>query len=580
MILQELSQFYNKLMSNPDIDICEPGFSMENISFKIKISEDGSLFDPENPIEDLRDSEKKPKKIRVPKFDGKRASGIKPYFLWDKTDYIIGIKKDNDLNEIKTDKHHQAFLRLIDMVESAVDKTHKEVNAVRSFCLSENNITFLRNSPHWNDFLNSFIIFEIVGSGYSNIFENQDIINIWLEYYEKHAGKSDNLNGLCLVSGKTSKLARLHPTIKRGVGGKNDIPMISCNFDSAESYGKKKNENAQISAFSASAIAGALNYLVENRKHNLLIADTRILFWAESNNKFEEIFDQIFSGPGDDGYSKDLLSFFTSLQLGILPDPVNDSSRFFILGLAPNAARISVRFWIVDSVNNMSLKIGKHFSDLNLIKERENNVSYPSVRQLILELAKLHKSENIPHNITAPVIQSIINATNYPLKLLSILLSRMRSDQKYDRLNYYRASFIKAILNRNYKKEITMSLDPDRKTVPYLLGRLFSVIEKVQEESAAGSLNTTIKDRYFASASTTPQAVFPRLFSLHQNHMKKLKSEKTGLAVTREKMMGEVISGLPASLPSTLKLDEQGEFSIGYYHQRQDFFTKKEEQPE
>jgi len=234
-------------------------------------------------------------------------------------------------------------------------------------------------------------------------------------------------------------------------------------------------------------------------------------------------------------------------------------------------------------VERIALHIGRHFADLQLVSSNaEHDSPYPSAWQLLIETAVQRKSENIPPNLAGPFMRSILSGGPYPNYLLSLLISRLRAEQDGDRirkLSYYRAAFIKAILNRNYKKELTMALDKNRDAVPYLLGRLFALLEKIQEESAGTSLNTTIKDRYFSSASTNPRTVFPVLLRLTQNHFKKLKSEKPGLAVVREKELGEVMEKLD-TFPATLKLEDQGEFAIGYYHQRQDFFKKKEEETE
>lgn len=586
MILQELTHFYERLLNNPDIDICEPGFSKENISFKIIINENGELVDKNHPIIDLRESDGKnlrPIKIKVPKFDGKRTSGIKPYFLWDKTDYLIGIKaevsSDGQQIEKETPQHNRSFCNLIEKIEKMTGEYHPALLAIYRFCNNKDQIQYLRNSPYWTEFLNSFVIFEVQGSNTKSVFEIEKINLIWEKYYSALSKTDDTPNVFCLVNGSELPLAKIHPTIKKGIGGKNDIPFVSCNFDAAESYGKKKNTNAYVSIKAASAIAGALNYLIDTRKHNLTIADTKTLFWAEKNDKFAEYFWQYYDPPKDSGFSEELYAFLKSVRSGKLPQDVQDSSRFFILGLTPNAARIAVRFWYVNTVEAIARNMGCHLADLQIQMEHpERNSEYPSIWQLLIETATQHKTENIPPNIVGPLMRSILSGSQYPAHLLSILLNRVRIDQEYWRLNYYRASFIKAILNRNYKKELTMALDPSRIQTPYSLGRLFSILEKVQEESAGGNLNATIKDRYFATASTTPKIVFPLLLRLTQNHFKKLKSEKPGLAVTREKQLGEVMN-LINEFPATLKLEDQGEFAIGYYHQRQDFFKRKESDP-
>jgi len=582
MILQELNKFYDRLLQDITIDVCPPGFSMENISFKIVLNADGTLFDRENPITDLRKQEGKktlPVKIRVPKFDGKRTSGIKPYFLWDKTDYILGIKrnstkKDEIVEEFTPDKH-TAFIKMITTIESETGLSHPAVQAVKLFCSRLENNGLLRSSVHWGDFLNSFVVFQVNGFSTSHIFEIDAINDCWLKYYSNFKTSSSAKKGFCLVNGDDGLLATVHPTIKKGVGGKNDIPLVSCNFDAAESYGKKKNANSQISTLAASYIAGAVNYLLDNRSHNLKIAETRTVFWAENNPKFESFFGAVFDSQVREGDSADLKAFLGSITIGKLPKDICDASRFFILGMAPNAARISVRFWFVDKVENLARNLGRHFNDLQIIKQRQEQLNFPDIWHLIIETATQHKTENIAPNITGPFLQSILFAKRYPENLLPILVSRMRADQEYNKLNYYRASLIKAILNRNYDKELTMALDKSRNDVPYNLGRLFALLEKVQEESSGGSLNSTIKDRYFSSVSSTPRSVFPLIIRLNQNHLKKLKSSNPGLAVYREKELGDIYDKLEV-FPATLKLEDQGVFAIGYYHQRQDLFTKKE----
>jgi len=583
MILQELTKLYRKLLENPDVDICEPGYSKENISFKIIINPNGQLIDNKNPIMDLRETDGKivrPVKVRVPKFDGKRTSKPMPYFLWDKTDYIIGVARDANNDDpskfIATPERNVLFVELIDTIAEATAMRPPSAMAIRKFCASTNNIDYLRSSPHWNDFLGSFVIFEVEGCPGQSVFEDPEIELMWTTYYSSLSARQESASRRCLVTGKLSASAHAHPTIKKGVGGKNDIPLVSCNLDAAESYGKHKNETAPVSIQAASAIAGALNYLVDQPKHNLTIGDTKTLFWAEANEIFSDFFADIFDRRADAGYSDDLSAFLKSVRAGRIPEEIKDTGRFFVLGLAPNAARISVRFWHVDRVESVAAHIGRHFTNLQLIPNKDNvDSEYPSIYQLLIETAALHKTENIPPNISGPLMRSILTGISYPMNILSILISRMHTDQGFNRLTYYRASFIKAILNRNFGKELTVTLDHQRSTVPYCLGRVFALLEKIQEDASGGSINTTIKDRYFSSASATPRVAFAVLIRLSHNHLKKLKSDRTGLAIFREKELGEIMGHLPPVLPATLKLEEQGEFAIGYYHQRQSFFQKK-----
>lgn len=583
MILQELSRHYNRLLENPDVDICEPGFSPEKISFRIVISKEGDFIN----LEDLREPDDKknliPSTINVPKFDGKRASGIKPYFLWDKSHYTIGIKLEDNI-EKETPEHQKAFIALIDEIIGENLDNFPIVKAVRQFCLNRKNLTNMRTHPHWVDFLNSFAVFEVQGSSFQTVFDDPNILDIWRKHYKKSATGKKLKKGLCLVSGEVDSLTSTHPTIKKGVGGKNDIPLVSCNFDAGESYNKRKGENAPVSSLSASYFTGALNYLIDNNTNNILMGDTRVLFWAEDNKKSESFFGSVLDNQKrDETTLNELEVYLKSIQKGKVPEDLNDTSKFFILGLAPNSARVSVRFWYVDTVKSIADKIGRHIKDLKIVKmfpDRETDM--PSIWQLLLETAVRKESKNILPTLSGPLMRSILSGRKYPNNILSLLIARLRHDQDDTskgkrKIGTYRASFIKAILNRNYNKELTVALDKERKSVPYSLGRLFAVLEKIQEDSADGEINATIKDRYFSSASATPRVVFPTLIRLSQNNQKKLKGKNPANCKSKEILLGEIMNKL-TDFPATLKLEDQAEFSIGYYHQRQDFFTKKDKQ--
>lgn len=583
MILQELSRYYIKLLKDPGIEICEPGFSPENINFRIVISENGEFLN----LEDLRELDERknlrPRIIEVPKFDGKRASGIKPYFLWDKSQYTLGIGKDNDSeNEVSKPEHKKAFIQLIDNIVGDSIGDYPSVQAVKRFCSNPDNLQKIKSHIHWDDFLNSFAVFQVKGSGFQTTFEDEKILDLWRTHYAKSATGKATKQGLCLVSGKTGHLTSTHPTIKKGVGGKNDVPLVSCNIDSGESYNRSKGENAPVSSMSASYFTGALNYLMGSNTNNILIGDTRVLFWAEENKNVESFFSVFFDNQKRDESSlKELKNVFSSLRNGRIEEKFDDHSSFFVLGLSPNSARVSVKFWHVDTVKSMIEKVGMHVENLQIIKmfpERETD--FPSIWQLLLETAALRESKNIPPMLIGPLMKSILSGSAYPKNVLSILIARIRHDQDDKKkgkwkIGSYKASFIKAILNRNYKKELPVALDRERKNVPYCLGRLFAVLEKIQEDSAEGEINATIKDRYFSSASATPRTVFPTMLKLSQNHQKKLRSKSKGNLINKEILLAEVFANI-SEFPATLKLEDQGEFVIGYYHQRQNFFTKKE----
>ncbi len=578
MILYELTRFYNRLLDNPDIDICEPGFSNENISFLVCVDSQGKF----QGVEDLRMTDGRnlrAQQIKVPKIDGKRAGKVlKPYYLWDNTKYVFGKElKGNKVNTVI--ENEEAFLAFNKTVYAQAGTKNMAIEAVLRFLGDKEEKSKVLNHEYWNDMLGTFISFRVAGSKNHIVVEEDGVSDGWRKFLASVDLETDQKR--CLVSGQEGPVYPIHPTVKRGVGEKNDIPLVSFNVNCSESYGNKGNFNAPVTREIASKFTHALNYLIESRRHNLTIADTKTLFWAESNSPFEQFFGEVFDRASDEGFSADLKAFLDSVRAGRLPDQVKDASRFFVLGLAPNAARISVRFWHVDSVENFACHIGQHFSDLELVKQQSKDSEYPSLWQLLIETAPLHKTDNIQPDLAGPMIRSILGGTRYPSKILATLIERIRRDKdtvekngkvvaKDQKVNYYRASFLKAILNRNHNKELAMALDRKRTETPYCLGRLFAVLEKIQEDSAPG-INSTIKDRYFATASTNPKIVFPRLISLSQNHLKKLKSEKTGLCINREKELGAIMETIN-EFPAALRLEEQGVFAIGYYHQRQSFF--------
>lgn len=576
MILQELINLYDRLDSNESTEIWELGFSPESIHYAIHIDVEGKY----KAFEDLRtlgDDGKLHAPIFVaPKREGKRAGKANkdsPYFLWDNSQFVLGVEVKNKKTKPKPANLHFFINKQKELMQKTKASSNA-VDAIIKFLESDNERETLLNSSEWSiaveENLTGFnLSFIVEGDGKGLIFEQDSIKQVWRDYY--FIMDEESPQKVCLVTGNKAPIYRLQPTIKKGVGsgGKNDIPLISFNENVFESYNLSGNTNAQINRFSAGKFTHALNYLTMQRNHNLRMADTLTLFWAEKNRVAEDFFGGLFDNQliEEDGHNKNLEVFLKRIRDGKIPDELDDDSRFFVLGLAPNSARISVRYWHTDSVRDMGKKVIKHFADLSIVpQKKEQETSTISMWFLLREMASMHKMDNVPSNIAGPLMRSILSGTKYPMNTLSILVSRMRTDQGYDRLNFYRASFTKAILNRNYNKELTVALDYERKTVPYCLGRLFAVLEVAQKEASGGKLNSTIKDRYFSSASATPKLVFPRLLNLAQNHLKKVKGLKPGWAYTLDKYIAKIVNDL-SEFPSTLKLDEQGEFAIGYYHQ-------------
>lgn len=306
------------------------------------------------------------------------------------------------------------------------------------------------------------------------------------------------------------------------------------------------------------------------------IGDATTVFWTERASAVEDIFGYVLDPRRDAAVSaadaEKVVNYLKAVRAGKRPDKIEDDSmRFYILGLAPNASRLAVRFWYVDTVEAVNRHIGQHFADLTLVREYDNQTEFPGIWQLLIETAPLKKSDNINPNLEGALMRSILEGNPYPTSLLAAVLERTRADHQ---MGYYRVALIKAVLKRNYRKEeAAMALNEESKDVAYRLGRLFAVLEKAQEEAVPGA-NATIKDRYYGSASATPSVVFPQLIRLSQHHLAKL---EPGPKIHKEQLLQAVLDGIDAArgFPSHLNLEEQGMFALGYYHQRKAFFTKK-----
>jgi CRISPR-associated protein Csd1 len=320
-------------------------------------------------------------------------------------------------------------------------------------------------------------------------------------------------------------------------------------------------------------------------KQKLQIGDATTVFWTERTSFLEDFLGNILDPREDPAVSaadREKIEIYLKAvragKKGKKPKEADDDSmRFYILGLSPNASRLSVRFWYADTVDVVNDHIGRHFSDIALVREYDDQLEFPGIWQLLIETARRyrkgqkHIDGDLNPLLSGAVMRSIIEGLPYPNSLLASLINRIRADGE---INYHRTALIKAILKRNYKnEEVSMALNEESTNVAYRLGRLFAVLEKAQEEAIGA--NATIKDRFYGSASATPSVVFPQLLRLSQHHIAKLEG---GARVHKEQLMQAILDGIDGAkgLPAHLTLEDQGMFALGYYHQRKALFTKKE----
>lgn len=582
MILHSLYKLYDRLANDPAYEIAKPGYSPQKISFRVVLKADGTLF----AIQDARIKNDKGKPIADAQLvlgEAKPSgSGINPGLLWDNTTYMLGYKLDDPKPE-RTVKSFEAFRDKHLALETEInDSDFSLVCRFLENWTPEQATEYVEAHPEIKDLATGFGLYQIQGQSES-INEKSKI----LEWWDQPAAETTDDLSQCLITGENATIARLHPKIKSVAGAQSaGASIVSFNAPAYESYGKDQSFNAPVSEQAAFKYGTALNSLLngpKSNKHRIRIGDTTCVFWTDKPSIVEDAAQFYFSDGSNQTESQDesarskVETFLKSLRLGtqVLDELGEDTknNHFYILGLAPNAARLSVRFFHQSTVAEFIANLKAHHDDISIIRQFEHTTGkrlpdpeFPANWQLLKETARV--SDDIPPLLGGALMRAILENTPYPEGIYSSVLRRIRADRT---INYYRAAIIKGVLTRNNKETISTMLDTENKEPAYLLGRLFAALEKTQGD-ALGDLNAGLKDKYYSSASATPASVFPRILRTYPHHLAKLNG---GQKVVRERLIQDIIGELN-EFPSHLNLKDQGKFAIGYYHQRKDFFTKKD----
>lgn len=571
MILQELVKYYERKLEEGDISI--EGFEKREIPYLIEIDKDGKFlrFIPTW----LDEKKKRANQYTIPKAVI-RSRGINANLLWDNFEYIFGVENK--------DKQNDFIQKIQNLKENAKESS---LESILSFFKTQ-KLSDFKKDEYWKEIEEAKpnLTFKLKGQN-DIICANEKIVKA---ISMNVSSESDSKKQVCLVTGKEAEIERLHAKIN-GVAKANSVGanIVSFEKDAFQSYGKEQGANSPTSKYANFAYGTSLNTLLSKDSHQkILIGDTTTVFWSERKNELEDELAYLFKPPEEEA-NKDIFrrkesednkvikehfqSPFSGKN-GKLKHLLNDNTRFFILGLAPNAARISIRFWYPSTVGEISSNIEQHFRDLEL--EIPNNESgFISLNRILRSTALQSKLDNVNPLLAGKLITSIIGGSEYPRTLLSSIINRMKAEQS---ISFVRVSTLKAILNRkgrnenfrNYK-ELKITMDETNVNIAYRLGRLFSVMERMQQNAI--NSDSTIKDRYYTSASTRPASVFPVLFSLSNHHASKLGSKSIYL----EKLKGEILDPLKGSIPKTFSLEEQGLFALGYYQQKQELYKKKVE---
>ncbi len=590
MILQALVNYYERLAKQENV-LPAYGWSSEKISCCIVLNDDGSI----HHLDDLRLSQQvknkttyHPNSMIVPFYPEGRTSGIKANYIWDNTAYVLGVsEKPNKLNE-----KYQDFWNNVRAFDSSNSKALQVLQKFPAFW-NEHKQEYV----DWNtkDFLDSNVIFRVLSLGNQFVYDCEEFKKQWNGILEQYLGGLSS--GQCLIDGNETKIADLHSSIK-GVDNSQSSGalLVSFNKDSFESYGLKKGKNASVGTIAAFKYVTALNYLLrkdENNKQRLKIGDAVTVFWAAADNSGEAECAESMMGEAinpDDVEKEDAKetnSLATVLQqvaqgipLQTLRPDLNPETKFYVLGISPNSARLAIRFWYATTLDEIARHIGQHYLDLHLEPQFDNNL--PKIWRLVYATAPIRQqngllktdAKQISSQLAGNLARAIFTGQLYPQSLLTQVLLRMRSDGV---VNHIRVSLCKAVINREIRsknqsttQEIPMSLDVEEKNVAYRMGRLFAVLESIQKEALGKEVNATIRDRYWGAASANPVLVFPSLMNNAMNHLAKIRKtpEKQKLSGFFDWQIGSIKDGIPTAYPKNLNLQDQGRFAIGYYHQR------------
>lgn len=570
MILQSLYEYYQRKSADPDGGIAPPGFEWKEIPFVVVLNERGKFVD----LEDTREGagrKKTGKRFLVPQ-GAKKSGNIKANLLWGNIGYVFGI--DTKGKPERAQKQQEAFIAEI-RTKIPNHDSDASVRAVLTF-LEAKDYAALSAHPSWNEVVevNRDIAFRLQDE--TQLVCQRDAVRSALS---EASDSNETGQGFCLVTGERDEIERLHPSIK-GVWGaqSSGANIVSFNLGAFKSFGKEQGYNAPVGKRASFSYTTALNLLLgKDSKQRIQVGDASTVFWAERANPMEDLVATLFGeSPKDDPdrNTRAVRGLYASPRTGA-GQFESDTTRFYVLGLSPNASRISIRFWHVATVGELARNIRWHFDDIEIV-HAPHEPEYLSLFRLLVSTATLGKSENIPPNLAGDVMKSVLSGALYPHTLLQGALRRVRAERE---VTYPRAALIKACLNRqarmsnpNEEKEVAVSLDEENRNIGYRLGRLFAVLEKTQEEANPG-INATIRDRFYGTASSVPTTAFPALLKLKNHHIAKL--ENRGRAVNLEKTIGQIMEGIN-DFPPLLSLADQGRFAIGYYHQRQQFFKKSE----
>lgn len=579
MILQALTRYYEALLKRGDI--APLGWSKTKISFALCLDKDGhvtQVIPTMEPVEMGKKTVLRPQEKKLPAGED-RSSNVAANFLWDNSGYILGIDQKG-----KPERSKKYFSEAKALHHAVLDGVNSPTSSAILAFFDAWQPERAAEHPALASQLQAItsggnLLFRVDG-----VYPQEDtaICDAWQRYWERTDKNAKLMQ--CLVTGQYhQEIARTHPKIK---GDPRDgfqtmgNTLVSFNNDSESSYGQEQSYNAPVGKYAAFAYTAALNHLLANRNNVQIIGDTTVVCWAEGAEPvYQDLFMSFVSGSLPPAISdNDLRAALKRLAMGLPCDDlgVDPNRTFYVLGLAPNAARLSVRFFLRDSFGKLMQNVNAHYERLEIVKPTYEKREVLSLWALLRETVNLNSKDKSPSPaMVGAAARAIFSGGLYPVSLLEAAMLRIRAERN---ITWGRAAIIKAYYLKNPhtdcpKEVLTVSLNETSTNIPYTLGRLFSVYEAVQQAANPG-INTTIKDKFFNSAAAMPASIFPVLNSLYQKHLRKLEN---GQRIYFDKQVSALKNVLHEDYPARMTLAQQGSFDLGYYHQTQKRYLKKEE---
>lgn len=576
MILQELHRYYGRLLADPECDVPPAHWSTEKVAWEITLAEDGRVV----RVLPLTTGEGKELRrfipMRVPEHGSRSGTGILPFFLCDNAAYLLGL-------DSKRGEEKRAGARALheDVLASCDDAG---AQAVRAFFERDDCLEGLDETLRAELASGGFMVFRLSGDR-QRVHEREAVRDAWAAYCDLPS--DDDVVGQCAITGERTSMARLFPQVT-GVPGAQSAgaSLVSFNLDSFESYGKKQAYNASLSQEVAFNAGSALRYLYGDLKHRVRFGQTTVVFWTDRTATDEELMmlamlgDEVDPRVEDTADLERIQQTLECMKEGNPLEGYDLETRFFILGLAPNAARLAVRFFETNTFGAITRHYGEYLRDIEM-----DAVKPRSLRSMLRQTAPLGEADAVPSTLVNNCLHAMLTGSRFPRALPQLVIARMRADHgdnnPWD--TGQRAALLKACLVRDQRiaaketgervsseRSLQVDLNEENTDRGYVLGRLFAVLERTQT-AALGDVNATIKDRFIGAASMAPSRVYPSLLRNHQHHMAKLRKSNAGLSIKLEKEMDGIMPLLGEScfFPAMLDLTEQGNFYVGYYQERQ-----------